>query len=243
MAECSITDSDGLSLLKLRPLFKIVPYFCSDHDLIMQGFVFCFFLLAGISHCLSFSFLLYLHLLYLRFFILSLLFMPPALLSLSRFFCFLFFAFCPLKTLSVFEAGCFLCMSAPLRSSGFPFTAFQGWGLLRKDTWKLNWKYLYFILTLRADFWFKIIFLKNLEDFRAFCLADEKFDSRSLADFLLLFSHQVVSDPLQPHGLQHTGLPCPLVSPGVCPNSCPCFDYAIQLFHPLLFPSPALNLS
>lgn len=135
MAECSITDSDGFSLLKLRPLFKIMPYFCLDHDLIVPSFVFCFFLLAGISHCLSFSFLLYLCLSYLHFFILSLFFIPPALLSLSQFFV---FAFCPLKTLSVPEAGCFLCMSAPLRSSGFPFTAFQGWGLLRKDTWKVN---------------------------------------------------------------------------------------------------------
>ena len=38
---------------------------------------------------------------------------------------------------------------------------------------------------------------------------------------LLLFSHSVVSDSLQPHGLQHTRLPCPSLSPGVCSNSCP----------------------
>ena len=37
----------------------------------------------------------------------------------------------------------------------------------------------------------------------------------------LLFSHSVVSDSLQPHGLQHTRLPCPSLSPGVCSNSCP----------------------
>ena len=30
-----------------------------------------------------------------------------------------------------------------------------------------------------------------------------------------------MSDSLQPHGLQHTSLPCPLPSPGVCSNSCP----------------------
>ena len=30
-----------------------------------------------------------------------------------------------------------------------------------------------------------------------------------------------VSNSLQPHGLQHTGLPCPSLSPRVCPNSCP----------------------
>ena len=36
-----------------------------------------------------------------------------------------------------------------------------------------------------------------------------------------LFSHSVVSDPLWPHGLQHTRLPCPSPFPGVCSNSCP----------------------
>ena len=30
-----------------------------------------------------------------------------------------------------------------------------------------------------------------------------------------------MSDSLQPHGLQHTRLPCPSLSPRVCPNSCP----------------------
>ena len=35
------------------------------------------------------------------------------------------------------------------------------------------------------------------------------------------FSRSVVSDSLQPHGLQHARLPCPSPSPGVCPNSGP----------------------
>ena len=30
-----------------------------------------------------------------------------------------------------------------------------------------------------------------------------------------------MSDSLRPHGLQHTRLPCPSVSPQVCSNSCP----------------------
>ena len=30
-----------------------------------------------------------------------------------------------------------------------------------------------------------------------------------------------MSDSLWPHGLQHTRLPCPSISPGVCSNSCP----------------------
>ena len=38
---------------------------------------------------------------------------------------------------------------------------------------------------------------------------------------MLLFSHYVLSDSLWPHGLQHTRLTCPSLSPGVCSNSCP----------------------
>ena len=38
---------------------------------------------------------------------------------------------------------------------------------------------------------------------------------------LWLPSHSVVSDSLQPHGLQHASLPCPSLSPGDCSNSCP----------------------
>ena len=37
----------------------------------------------------------------------------------------------------------------------------------------------------------------------------------------LLFSRSVVSDSLRLHGLQHTGLPCPSLSPGAYSNSCP----------------------
>ena len=37
---------------------------------------------------------------------------------------------------------------------------------------------------------------------------------------LLLFSCQVVSNSLQPHGLEHTGRLCPSPSPIVCPRSC-----------------------
>ena len=38
---------------------------------------------------------------------------------------------------------------------------------------------------------------------------------------LLLFSHSVVFDSLQPHGLQHARLPCPSPSPRACSNLCP----------------------
>ena len=35
------------------------------------------------------------------------------------------------------------------------------------------------------------------------------------------FNHSVMSDSLQPHGLQHTRPPCPSPTPGVYSNSCP----------------------
>ena len=38
---------------------------------------------------------------------------------------------------------------------------------------------------------------------------------------LLLFSRSVVFSCLRPRGLQHTRLPCPSLSTGVCANSCP----------------------
>ena len=64
----------------------------------------------------------------------------------------------------------------------------------------------------------------------------------SLMMMLLLFNHSVLSDSLQPHGLQHARLPCPSLSPRVCSNSCPLVPS--NHLHPLLPLSPlALNLS
>ena len=40
-------------------------------------------------------------------------------------------------------------------------------------------------------------------------------------DWHLLFSRSVIADTLQPHGLQHTRLPGPSLSPRVYSNSCP----------------------
>ena len=44
-----------------------------------------------------------------------------------------------------------------------------------------------------------------------------------------------MSDSLQPHGLLHTRLPCPSLSPGVCSNSCP----LCQWCHPTISSSVA----
>ena len=50
--------------------------------------------------------------------------------------------------------------------------------------------------------------------------------------FLFLFSRSVVSDSLQPHGLQHTRLLCPSLSPRVFSDSCPLSQWS----HPTIFP-------
>ena len=57
------------------------------------------------------------------------------------------------------------------------------------------------------------------------------------------FSRSVLSDSLQPHGLQHTRLPCPSPTPGAYLNVHRVSD-VIQSSHPLLSPfRPAFNLS
>ena len=56
---------------------------------------------------------------------------------------------------------------------------------------------------------------------------------------LLLFSCLVMSNSLQPHWLQHTRLPCPSLSPGVCSNSRP----LIWWCHPTISSSVAPSSS
>ena len=58
------------------------------------------------------------------------------------------------------------------------------------------------------------------------------------------FSCSVVSNPLQPHELQHARPPCPSPTPRVYPYTCPSVGDVIQPSYPLSAPStPALNLS
>ena len=47
---------------------------------------------------------------------------------------------------------------------------------------------------------------------------------------LFLFSCSVVSNSLQPHGLQDARLPCPPLSPGVCPSSCPFEEEKLKFY-------------
>ena len=61
---------------------------------------------------------------------------------------------------------------------------------------------------------------------------------------LLLFSEQVMSNSLQPHGLQHARPACPSPTPGACSNSYHWVSDAIQPSHPLSSPFlPTFHLS
>ena len=60
----------------------------------------------------------------------------------------------------------------------------------------------------------------------------------------LLFSHSVVSDSLQPHGLQHMRPPWPSPTPRVHSNSCPLNQWCHPTISSSVFPSaPTFNLS
>ena len=53
---------------------------------------------------------------------------------------------------------------------------------------------------------------------------------------LVQFSRSVVSDPLQPHGLQHVSFQCPSTTSRACSNSCP----SSQWWHPTISSSVIL---
>ena len=56
------------------------------------------------------------------------------------------------------------------------------------------------------------------------------------------FSHSVMSDSLQPHGLQHSRLPCPSPTPGAYSNSCPSNRWCHPTISSSVFPF-SFNLS
>ena len=49
---------------------------------------------------------------------------------------------------------------------------------------------------------------------------------------VLLFSRSAMSYSLRPHGLQHTRLLCPSLSPGICSNSGPLSQWCYLTIHP-----------
>ena len=69
-------------------------------------------------------------------------------------------------------------------------------------------------LNFNITFIFKTFLFKN---FKNFSLGKNK----QVSQVVDQFSCSVMSNSLQPHGLQHTRLPCPSPSPRACSNSCP----------------------
>ena len=67
------------------------------------------------------------------------------------------------------------------------------------------------LIELRA-----VSYLDNLKNVSSPLQEVRSPDRNGLEVFLLLFSCSVVSNSLQPHGLQQARLPCPSPSPGVC---------------------------
>ena len=67
---------------------------------------------------------------------------------------------------------------------------------------------------------------------------------KDLVLYSVQFSCSVVSNSLQPHGLQHSRLPCPSPTPGACSNSCPLSRWWHPITSSLVAPSPpAFSLS
>ena len=60
--------------------------------------------------------------------------------------------------------------------------------------------------------------------------------SHSLYEEELLFSCSVMSDSLQPHGLQNTRLPCSSPSPRACSTSCPLTQWCHQTISSSVIP-------
>ena len=57
------------------------------------------------------------------------------------------------------------------------------------------------------------------------------------------FSHSIVYNSLELHGLQHTRLPCPSPTPGACSDSCPSSRWCTSISFSVVSFSSCLSLS
>ena len=103
------------------------------------------------------------------------------------------------------------------------------WNTLKVNLWVLACNLQYLFQGVMSIKWF-VVGLNILETLYIFSSVK--------------FSRSVVSDSLWPYGQQHASLPCPSLSPGVYPNSCPLSQWCLPTSHPLSSPSPpAFNLA
>ena len=84
---------------------------------------------------------------------------------------------------------------------------------------------LFFFFYLRLSFFKRNFrFIANLRKYQDFPYTHHmhSLSSTSLSKVISVqFSHSVMPESLQPHGLQHARLPCPSPTPRACSNSCP----------------------
>ena len=91
--------------------------------------------------------------------------------------------------------------------------------IFKKCKWKLQWGII--------SHWSEWPSSKNpqttnaREDMETRILLRFRWECKLIQPLLVQFSHPVMLSSLQPHGLQHTRLLCPLLTLRVCSNSCP----------------------
>ena len=71
------------------------------------------------------------------------------------------------------------------------------------------------------DFFPQLLGMQPTDSPQLFRIPGHTAQDHSFSSGSVQFSHSVVSDSLQPHGLQHTRLPCPSPTPSTYSNSCP----------------------
>ena len=69
--------------------------------------------------------------------------------------------------------------------------------------------------------WYSYLFKNFLQLPKATVVVIHTVKSFGVVNKAVQFSRSVVSDSLQPYGLQHARLPCQSPTPGACSNSCP----------------------
>ena len=126
--------------------------------------------------------------------------------------------------------------------------------MVSKQKWEKrrgrHWRCSFWLQRSRMNFWFnRGSVVSKVPNVGQLNIKKHDITRNSLGNFryifkirLLLFSCQVLSSCLRPHGLQHARPPCPSPSPGVYPSSCPlnqwCHPTSEMPSHPLLPSSP-----
>ena len=116
------------------------------------------------------------------------------------------------RTFYVCLLGSFVLKFGSSPTSPCCFTVFQ---YIRCWQWGIEFLYYYCISDVAY------IYMYDYYMFLTFLSLVTIFGLKSILWYKYQFSHSVMSDSLQPCGLQHTRLSCPLPTPGACSNSYP----------------------